>query len=140
MSDPNIGFFKEIEHTADLALRCGGPDLESLFRSAARGMYHLMGAAAQDLDTEVCRKVHLAADDVESLLVDWLGELAYLAESRYLVFPEMTFETLSANRLEAMLVGGRTSHIDTLVKAVTYHRLRVERSEEGFAATVVFDV
>ena len=44
MTDPDGGFYEEIEHTADLALRCGGPTWISFFRSAARGMYHLMGS------------------------------------------------------------------------------------------------
>jgi SHS2 domain-containing protein len=140
MKNTDTGFFEEIEHTADLSLRCGGPDLESLFRNAALGMYHLMGAAAQGLNAETRHAVHLAAEDAESLLVDWLGELAYLAEARGIVFEEMTFESLSPTRLEAMLVGGPAAHMDTLVKAVTYHQLKVERSEGGFTATVVFDV
>lgn len=140
MKNTDTGFFEEIEHTADLSLRCGGPDLESLFRNAAQGMYHLMGAAARGADAETRHAVRLAAEDVESLLVDWLGELAYLAEARGLVFEEMTFDNLSPIRLEAMLGGGHTAQMDTLVKAVTYHQLKVERSDDGFAATVVFDV
>jgi SHS2 domain-containing protein len=139
-SDPETGFFKEIEHTADLALRCGGPDLESLFRSAARGMYHLMGVAARESKADTRRMIRLAAEDVESLLVDWLGELAYMAEAGGLIFQGMTFEILTPTRLEAMLAGGRAARIETLVKAVTYHRLKVARSREGFTATVVFDV
>ncbi len=103
MNEPDTGFFEEIEHTADLALRCGGPDLASLFRSAARGMYHLMGVEAQELKADNQHRIRLEAEDVESLLVDWLGELAYLAEARGLIFEGMTFETLSATRLEAML-------------------------------------
>jgi SHS2 domain-containing protein len=140
MNEPDIGFFEEIEHTADLALRCGGPDLEALFRSAARGMYHLMGVESLGPDTGTRHKVRLAAEDVESLLVGWLGELAYLAEAQSLVFQEMTFELLSATRLEAELVGKRASRIDTLIKAVTYHQLKVARSDGGFTATVVLDV
>jgi len=140
MNDSKTGFFEEIEHTADLALRCGGPDLESLFRSAARGMYHLLGATSRGADAEIRHQIRLAADDVEGLLVDWLGELAYLAEDRGLVFKRISFATLSETRLVALLVGEHAAHIDTLVKAVTYHQLKVERSHEGFTATVVFDV
>ena len=140
MNEPDTGFFEEIEHTADLALRCGGPDLEALFRNAARGMYHLMGVETRELAAATRHRICLAAEDVEGLLVDWLGELAYLAETQSLVFEEMTFETLSATRLKADLVGKRTPRIDTLIKAVTYHQLKVARSDGGFTATVIFDV
>lgn len=140
MNDPNSGFFEEIEHTADLSLRCGGPDLAHLFRNAARGMYHLMGVEKRSPQTKARHSVALAALDVESLLVDWLSELAYLAETRSMVFDVMVFESLSATRLQAELTGSRAARIETLIKAVTFHRLEVEQSAEGFMATVVFDV
>ena len=59
--------------------------------------------------------------DMESLLVDWLGELAYLAETDSLVFGTIQFQTLSATRIEAVLTGSRISRIDKVIKAVTYH-------------------
>lgn len=134
------GFFEEIEHTADVALRCGGPDRASLFRGAARGMYHLMGIGEVALSPAVEQTVSLAAMDIEGLLVDWLGELAYLAETRGLVFTGMTFRTLTATRLEAVLAGGQVDGFDLAIKAVTYHRLKVEQTRQGYTATVVFDV
>jgi SHS2 domain-containing protein len=78
--------------------------------------------------------------DRESLLVDWLGELAYLAETASLVFETIQFQTLSATRIEAVLTGSRVSRIDKVIKAVTYHNLTVQKTLEGYAATVVFDV
>lgn len=134
------GFFEEIAHTADVALRCGGPDLEALFRSAARGLYHLMGTASGGADTPLSHALSLAAEDVEGLLVEWLGELAYLVESKGLVFEAMAFDALSATGLEARLTGRSVEGTDRLIKAVTYHGLKVERTPEGVAATVVFDV
>jgi len=140
VTDPDGGFYEEIEHTADLALRCGGPDLESFFRSAARGMYHLLGAQASSSHTAGQITVSLTAMDMESLLVDWLGELAYLAERDRLVFGDMTFKTLSATRIEAVLTGSRNPRLDKVIKAVTYHHLNIKKTPEGYAATVVFDV
>ena len=140
MNEPDKDFFEEIEHTADLALRCGGPDLETLFRSAARGMYHLMGVESRGVAAATRHTIRLAAEDVEGLLVDWLGELAYQAEAGGLVFEAMRFETLSATRLGAELVGRPIRHIDTLIKAVTYHQLKIETIGRGYTATVIFDV
>lgn len=140
VTDPDDGFYEEIEHTADLALRCGGPDLETLFRCAARGMYHLLGAEASPSNTAEQITISLAAMDMESLLVDWLGELAYLAERDRLVFGDMAFKTLSATRIEAVLTGSRRPRFEKVIKAVTYHDLKVTKTREGYAATVVFDV
>ena len=135
-----VGFYEEIEHTADLALRCGGPDLDTFFRSAAMGMYHLMGIGKMPAKATETRTVTLDAMDRESLLVDWLGELAYLAETQNLMFGTIQFQTLSATRIEAVLTGSRVSHIEKVIKAVTYHNLTIQKTQEGYAATVVFDV
>ena len=81
--------FEEIEHTADRALRIVGSDLEELLLNAARGINFLMvpqhvpGAELQK------KNVVLEAADPESLLVDWLSELAYWAEVEMLVFHEV---------------------------------------------------
>lgn len=136
----NSGFYEEIEHTADLALRFGGPDLESFFRIAARGMYHLLGAEATPSKGAEQHTISLEAMDLESLLVDWLGELAYLAETADLVFGEITFKTLTATRIEAILTGCRMHRLEKVIKAVTFHNLNVIKTDDGYAATVVFDV
>ena len=85
----NGGFYEEIEHTADLSLRFGGPDLESFFSSAARGMYHLLDAEAPPSDATEQKSLSLEAMDIESLLVEWLVELAYVGERAGLVFVVM---------------------------------------------------
>ena len=136
----NGGFYEEIEHTADLSLRFGGPDLESFFSSAARGMYHLLDAEAPPSDATEQKTLSLEAMDIESLLVDWLGELAYLAETAGLVFEKMIFKTLSTTRIEALLTGSRMHRIEKVIKAVTYHNLNVMKTDDGYVATVVFDV
>lgn len=137
---PGGGFHEEIEHTADLALRCGGPDLASFFRSAALGTYRLMGIVKAPGASREETTVALDAPDIETLLVDWLSELTYLAESKNRVFEEMHFETLTATQLKVRLGGAQIQHLETAIKAVTYHHLEVTRTSEGYTATVVFDV
>ena len=56
-------------------------------------MYHLLGAEASPSTPAEQITVSLEAMDIESLLVDWLGELAYLAERERLVFRDTTFKT-----------------------------------------------
>ena len=84
--------------------------------------------------------VALDAPDIETLLVDWLSELTYLAEAKNRVFEEMDFETLTATQLKARLGGTEILRLETAIKAVTYHQLEVTQTSEGYAATVVFDV
>ena len=138
--DQATGFCREVAHTADVAIRCGGPDLASFFRYAARGMYDLMGIEGSANAPPVEITVSLQAMDVEGLLVDWLGELTFEAETNGLVFERMNFSALSATHVEAQLTGYRFLHITHLIKAVTYHHLKVERDRRGYVTTIVFDV
>jgi SHS2 domain-containing protein len=137
---PEGGFCEEVAHVADVALRCSGPDLETFFRTATWGLYHLMGAAPQPGKAGARRSVSLAAEDLESLLVEWLGELVYLAETASLVFGAVEFRTLAPTRIDARLSDGRAAHFERYVKAVTYHDLQVIATPDGYAATIVFDV
>ena len=132
--------FEEIDHTADRAIRIYGSNLEELLLNAARGMNdilvtkHIPGPALQE------KFVQLRAMDSESLLVEWLSELAYWAEIEMLVFHEFRIESVSPTHLRARILGSPVTRLEKHIKAVTYHNLAIVQSEAGLTATVVFDV
>jgi SHS2 domain-containing protein len=132
--------FEVVEHTADWALRIHGRDLKQLFTNAARGMASLLVADPSHLATNERRQLDLEAFDTETLLVDWLGELAFLAEEEQLVFHQFELREMSDRRLSAVIVGGRAERLDKHIKAVTYHNLEIVTTDTGLTATVVFDV
>ena len=134
------GRFEIVEHTADWAIRAIGGDLAELFRQAALGMSSLLVADLAAVPTDVERPVELAADDAESLLVAWLGELAYWAESEQLVFRRFDLPVVMPTQLQATVYGGRAAELQKHIKAVTYHNLAIEETAEGLAATVILDV
>jgi SHS2 domain-containing protein len=132
--------FEEIEHTADRALRIYGSNLEELLLNAARGMTSLMVTKHIPCSEHREKFVELKAMDSESLLVDWLSELAYWAEIEMLVFHEFKIESFSPTHLRARIYGTRVSQLEKHIKAVTYHNLEIVQTEKGLTATVVFDV
>jgi SHS2 domain-containing protein len=132
--------FEEVEHTADKALRVFGADLTELFLSAAAGLTHMMAADVADISTEIEKSIELEAIDAESLLVEWLSELAYWAESEMLVFKNFRIQKATATYLKAKVWGGKTSMLEKQIKAVTYHNLKIIKTAEGLEATIVFDV
>ena len=132
--------FEEIEHTADRALRIFGTNLTELFLSAAAGLTHLMAADISDISTEIEKSIELDAIDAESLLVEWLSELAYWAESEMLVFKKFRIQKTTATHLQAKIFGGKTSMLEKHIKAVTYHNLKILKTSNGLEATIVFDV
>ena len=132
--------FEEVEHTADTALRIFGTDLTELFVSAATGLTHLMAVNVSEISTEIEKSIELNAIDAESLLVEWLGELAYWAESEMLIFKKFRIQKATATHLQAKIFGGKTSMLEKHIKAVTYHNLKILKTSNGLEATIVFDV
>jgi SHS2 domain-containing protein len=129
---------RELEHTADLALEVWAPDLPSLLAEAARGMYRLMGVVLAD-GARQRRRIELTAADRESLLVDFLAELLYLAESEDLAFDVIDLEA-EEDRLRAKLEGAPMRSHTKDIKAVTYHHLEVRDTARGVETRIVFDV
>jgi SHS2 domain-containing protein len=138
--DSNLADFEEIEHTADWALRVRGRDLRELLVNAARGMSVLLVSDLAAIPADEERRFELDAFDAESLLVEWLSELAYWAESEMLVFREFDLSQVTPVHLQAIVRGGRVPGLQKTIKAVTYHNLKIVETDNGLEATVVFDV
>ncbi len=132
--------FEEVEHTADRALRIYGRNLTELFVNAAAGMNSLLVAGVFGDAGRVAKRIELEAGDAESLLVAWLSELAFWAETESLIFNWFDFMELSPARLVAVVRGAPVQALDKHVKAVTFHNLAIGRHPEGLVVTVVFDV
>ncbi|MGD9226810.1 MAG: archease, partial [Desulfobacterales bacterium] len=130
----------EIEHTADRALRVFGINLLELFNSAAQGMIGLMVADLSKVPLDVEKSIELTAIDAESLLVEWLSELAYWADAEMLIFNTFRIQNVSATHLKARILGGRVPELKKQIKAVTYHNLKIIKTSQGLEATIVFDV
>jgi len=121
-------------------LRIYGSNLGDLFLNAAQGLNSLMVARPISGSEHQEKLVALEAMDTESLLVDWLSELAYWAEIEMLVFHEFRIKSVSPTHLRARIRGTQVTQLEKHIKAVTYHNLQIIQTEKGLIATVVFDV
>jgi SHS2 domain-containing protein len=87
--------------------------------------------------------VEVSAGDPGGLLVDWLNEVLWLREVRQAVVTGVRVERVGDGVAsgEVVLAAGGPGPDGTLVKAVTYHRLRVEADPGGgWLAEVYLDV
>jgi SHS2 domain-containing protein len=129
---------RELEHTADWELEVWGPNMSALIAEAARGMYGLMGVEISK-DARCHRQIELAADDREQLLVSFLGELLFLAESENLAFDGFLLR-VDGTMLLARLEGGSIVKCTKEIKAVTFHRLEISETGRGLETSIIFDV
>jgi len=86
------------------------------------------------------REVRLEAWDRESLLVDWLNELLFLAETERLLFVDYRIELLTDTALVARVRGAHAPVTMAVVKAATYHDLRLAHDDAGWSTVITFDV
>jgi len=132
-------YFEFIDHTADWAMRILGRDLNHLLINAARGMNQLV-APQEKIPGDQEREVELFAIDREGLLVEWLSELVFIAETEGILFHNFELYQTTSTWLKGKLSGGRTADIQREIKAVTYHDLSILETDDGLEAVVVFDV
>jgi SHS2 domain-containing protein len=87
--------------------------------------------------------VEVSAADPGGMLVDWLNEVLWLREVRQAVVAGVRVERVGDGTASGSLVlaDGGPAPDGTFVKAVTYHRLRVEPDPAGgWLAEVYLDV
>jgi SHS2 domain-containing protein len=138
MDEKRASGYLEISHTADWALKVWAPDLPGLFEQAAHGMYALLQIRLQPGGDYEC-PVDLEAEDAEDLLVSFLSELLYLTEQEGLGF-DMFDLVIEDVHLCGRIIGAPVESQAKEIKAVTYHNLAIQKTEQGLETTIVFDV
>ena len=138
--------FRFFDHTADVGLELSAPTLSALFEEAALGLSAVLSRAGR-VEPRRRMSVSLTAPSIEQLLVDWLAELVgrFDVELWLTGVVEVTVDRGDGRcRLRALVAGeplDTRRHPAALpVKGITYHRLSVRQTAEGWCATVVLDV
>jgi SHS2 domain-containing protein len=130
-----------IEHTGEVQLRIRAANGSELFAEAGRALALLLARGQSPGAVGAgWRRVELAAPDRGALLVDWLNELIYLAESERVVPTGFEVARLTETGLEARFRVAPVEESPTLVKAATLHGVRVEAVKGGIEADVILDV
>ena len=140
---------RPLEHTADVGIEVEAPSREALFAEAAVALCDTL-TASRAVRPAVERELAVEAADDELLLVDFLNEVLFLFETEGLVFGDCAVELRAGAgaggdvALRARLRGERYDRerhpLRAVVKAVTYHGLRVWRDGERWRAQVLFDL
>ena len=131
--------YEIIDHTADVGIRVRSPSLEGLFVEAAAAMFDMMVEPKRALVPSIEVPVEVRAPTLDELMVRWLAELLYAFETRRLVLTNFWVDEVGDGRLVGSAKGLKfdsARHSQKLaIKAVTYHRIRVERADDGWVLT-----
>lgn len=135
--------FEILEHPADIGFRAVGRTLPELFENAAAA---LLTIRADPEEVEPRQEFPIRADgaDYESLLVSFLSEVLYLVDGKQLAFHRVRVDALSEAAIAATGLGEPNDparhHVKLIVKAVTWHQLKIEQTADGWSATVYLDI
>ena len=134
--------YEQFEHTADVGIRAWGDDIEEAFSEAGRGLYSIM-TNLEKVDSSLEEEVEINEDNLETLLVKFLSELIYLFEVKSYLFCDFDVNIKENEEIELKVIAKGEEmdldkhEMDTAVKGVSYHDIKVDPSGE---IKVLFDV
>ena len=129
-----------VDHTSEIGLQVRAGTFGELLAEAARGLAGLMLREVPATAEGEAREIEVSSHDRDSLLVDWLNEILYVAETGLWVPLELEVLEVSDTRIRARARGVAVEVSPSRVKAATFHGLEVVETAEGFSAEVILDV
>lgn len=134
--------FVEFDHSGDIGVEAQGGDLAEMLENATLGLLSLLHR--KPVEPLVERRLRVSSVSAEDLLVDWLGEVISTAGARGEIYGAVRVERAGEWYAEGVLLGERVDpekhELRFDVKAATYHRLAVEKRDDGYHARVIFDL
>ena len=139
--------FEFLGHTADVYIAAYGNDLPEAFENAALALFEVM-TDTEKVEPEVEEEVEVEGFDKESLLYNWLEELLIKFETGgrlYSRFKVLSIEERKDGYKLKAKIRGETFNPErhpqrTGVKAVTYHRMRIEERPDGVTLKFLLDI
>jgi SHS2 domain-containing protein len=135
--------FEFLDHPADIGFRAYGNSPEQLLANCAFALLSII----LDPSNAIAKQewiVESEGHDLDLLLVNWLNEVLFYVDTKGIVFASLEVAFPKPGKLSARALGeprDPARHPSrTLVKAVTYHQLKIANSESGWLAEVYVDV
>jgi len=135
--------YRLLEHTSDIKVEIYGADLADLFTNAATCLFDLTLSLEKVRET---RSVPLSLEsaDLPELFLDWLRELLFLFSTHSLAIRRVEIASIEPTKVQATVFGeefdAERHGLKVEVKTATYHQYRIDKTDEGYRATVLFDV
>ena len=135
--------FEILEHPADVGFRAFGATLEKLFENSAVALVSI-ASEVDDVDPRQEYSLEASGPDTESLLVAWLSEVLYWFDGRRIGFQGFRVAEMHPQHVAAVGLGEPRNLIrhraKLIVKAVTWHQLKVWQESGRWIAQVYLDV
>ncbi|MDH5767570.1 MAG: archease [Nitrospirota bacterium] len=145
--------FKVLDISGDVGLRTFGKSINEAFVNAAIGMYNLITNLSTIKKVKTI-DVSIKSQSIEGLFVSWLNELIFYFDAYGFIGKKIEINELihAANQLASLQAYKLTASITgedfdlerheskLLIKAATYHKLRIEKVDNMWEIDVIFDI
>lgn len=135
--------FELIDVSGDVGLRAFGDDIKTAFKNIAIGLYSLITDISKICEEKEIR-VNITADSIDNLIISWLNELIYQFDTYGFIGKSILINELDENKINAVIKGEEFNpekhERKLLVKAATYHKLRIEKINNKWEIDVIFDI
>jgi len=135
--------FKVLDISGDVGIKAFGKSIDEAFINAAIGMYSFI----TNLDSIKEKKtinVSVGSPSLDGLLVSWLNELIFNFDAYGFIGKKIEIKQFSDNRMVATVTGEEFNperhEGKLLIKAATYHKLRIEKIDDMWEIDVIFDI
>jgi len=131
--------------TADIGLKIKGKSLNQLFKNAAEGFSSMLGKIkdVNSKNTEE-KKINLCSESLEGLIVKFLNEILYIFEVKNKILVKCKVQELNNNCIKGKIEFAEFSNSEIEynhpVKAVTYHNLKIKKTNGFYSAKIVMDI
>jgi len=138
--------FEILDISGDVGIRAYGQSCEEVFVNAGIGMYSLI-TDIEKVDEKQAIDIDARGDSLEGLLVSYLNELIFQFDTYGFIGKRI--EIIAFNNQSSAFVKVRVygEEFDPdrherrlLVKAATYHNIKVEKINDKWEIEVVFDI
>jgi SHS2 domain-containing protein len=141
------GKFKFLEHTADAYIAAHGTTLEEAYENAALAMFEVI-TDTDKVSPDDEDSVEVEAEDEPALLYSWLEALLVKLETKNMLYSKFKIinleETSDGFRIQATVWGEKFNaekHTQKVaVKAVTYHRMKINKEIDKVTLEFILDI
>ncbi len=139
--------YEFLEHTADAYVAAYGKDFVEAFENAAVAMFDVM-TEVESVHPNVEDQVEAKGDDEYALLYSWLEALLVKSETQRMLYSKFRISELNRDsdgfKLRARIWGEEFDakrHLQKVgVKAVTYHRMEINKAPGKVTLKFILDI
>ena len=133
---------------ADIAYEAYGKGLNEVFENSALAIFEL-SAEVKTIKPKKKLEIKLEHEKLDNLLYDFLSEILFLKDSKYMVFRNVKVKINEDKKnkkfrlkstLEGDTINSEKQHLENDIKAITMHMFELNKVKNGYKARIVVDI